>query len=121
MSNICGSRYNDHPNVRTRDTKQLRKAWENLKYRARKLGGDIKRNGPRTTKNMRGSASDKNDCTHWPLDGINFPPTEKKDHLMVENPDGDFEEDSRSVTIEEELNESSLVEEGQKRIKVKDE
>lgn len=96
MWRLLTARYNDHPNVRTRDTKQLRKAWENLKYRARKLGNDSKRSttqrGPSTT-----SLHDVFDAS-WPLDGVSLALGGIRE---IESPEG--EDDSKSVILEEEL------------------
>ncbi|XP_066977543.1 myb/SANT-like DNA-binding domain-containing protein 3 [Macrobrachium rosenbergii] len=64
MWRLLTARYNAHPHVRSRDTKQLRKAWENLKYRARKLGAESQRNGRQQNNNTESS---------WPLDGVTLP------------------------------------------------
>ncbi|XP_045615264.1 myb/SANT-like DNA-binding domain-containing protein 3 [Procambarus clarkii] len=64
MWRLLTARYNAHPHVRSRDTKQLRKAWENLKYRARKLGSE----------NQRSSRQQNNSTeSSWPLDGVTLP------------------------------------------------
>lgn len=64
MWRLLTARYNAHPHVRSRDTKQLRKAWENLKYRARKLGSEGQRAG-----RQQNSAAESS----WPLDGVTLP------------------------------------------------
>lgn len=63
MWRLLTARYNAHPHVRSRDTKQLRKAWENLKYRARKLGSESQRSGRQQNNNE----------SNWPLDGVTLP------------------------------------------------
>ncbi|KAK3856465.1 hypothetical protein Pcinc_037215 [Petrolisthes cinctipes] len=64
MWRLLTARYNAHPHVRSRDTKQLRKAWENLKYRARKLGSEAQRGG---------KAQNTGSESSWPLDGVTLP------------------------------------------------
>ncbi|KAG0723704.1 Myb/SANT-like DNA-binding domain-containing protein 3 [Chionoecetes opilio] len=64
MWRLLTARYNAHPHVRSRDTKQLRKAWENLKYRARKLGSENQRGGRQQNSIAESS---------WPLDGVTLP------------------------------------------------
>ncbi|XP_063840245.1 uncharacterized protein LOC135089023 [Scylla paramamosain] len=64
MWRLLTARYNAHPHVRSRDTKQLRKAWENLKYRARKLGSESQRSG-----RQQNAAAESS----WPLDGVTIP------------------------------------------------
>ncbi|KAK8744612.1 hypothetical protein OTU49_017392 [Cherax quadricarinatus] len=64
MWRLLTARYNAHPHVRSRDTKQLRKAWENLKYRARKLGSE----SHRSSRQQNNSAE-----SSWPLDGVTLP------------------------------------------------
>ncbi|MPC70578.1 myb/SANT-like DNA-binding domain-containing protein 3 [Portunus trituberculatus] len=64
MWRLLTARYNAHPHVRSRDTKQLRKAWENLKYRARKLGSESQRSG-----RQQNAAAESS----WPLDGVTLP------------------------------------------------
>lgn len=64
MWRLLTARYNAHPHVRSRDTKQLRKAWENLKYRARKLGSEGQRSGRQQNSVAESS---------WPLDGVTLP------------------------------------------------
>lgn len=64
MWRLLTARYNAHPHVRSRDTKQLRKAWENLKYRARKLGSEGQRGGRQQNSTAESS---------WPLDGVTLP------------------------------------------------
>lgn len=64
MWRLLTARYNAHPHVRSRDTKQLRKAWENLKYRARKLGSESQRSGRQQNNSSESS---------WPLDGVTLP------------------------------------------------
>ena len=64
MWRLLTARYNAHPHVRSRDTKQLRKAWENLKYRARKLGSENQRSG-----RQQNTAAESG----WPLDGVTLP------------------------------------------------
>lgn len=64
MWRLLTARYNAHPHVRSRDTKQLRKAWENLKYRARKLGSENQRGGRHQNSVAESS---------WPLDGVTLP------------------------------------------------
>ncbi|XP_042205712.1 myb/SANT-like DNA-binding domain-containing protein 3 [Homarus americanus] len=64
MWRLLTARYNAHPHVRSRDTKQLRKAWENLKYRARKLGSESQRSARQQNNSVESS---------WPLDGVTLP------------------------------------------------
>ena len=77
MWRLLTARYNSHPNVRKRDTKQLRKAWENLKYRARKLGNEAKGNGTRGTSAGNGPVIKGESL--WPLDGISLPHLQDQD------------------------------------------
>lgn len=78
MWQLLTSRYNDHPNVRTRDTKQLRKAWENLKYRARKMGSELKKSS--STVGRKSNASQVCSDTSWPLDGVSFNISDDKNY-----------------------------------------